>query len=66
MGVNTVADKVRDELDDIASAIDGGGLARPERSRLNKRAYALRQQLEWLVTRAGYVPDTEQFSTSLK
>jgi hypothetical protein len=52
-----IADKIRDELDDIAAELDGGDAPRSRRSMLNKRAHALKEMLRWCETRAGYVRD---------
>lgn len=53
---NSIADKLRDDLDDIASQIDGGGLCREDRKRLNKQAHRLKGLVQWCETRAGYLP----------
>jgi len=54
-GPNLMADKIRDDLDDIAAELDGGGLTRERRSELNKRAHRLKGWLRWCESRAGYV-----------
>ena len=54
-GPSLLADKIRDELDDIGSELDGGALDRAARSALNKRAHRLKQMLHWFESRAGYV-----------
>jgi hypothetical protein len=54
-GPNALADRLRDDLDDIASELDGGGVPRSRRSELNKRAHRLKDLLRWCETRAGYV-----------
>lgn len=54
-GPNRVADKIRDDLDDIAAELDGGALPQSRRSELNKRAHRLKSLLQWCETRAGYV-----------
>ena len=53
-GPNAMADKLRDELDDIASEMDSGELPRRRRSELNKAVHRLKALLEWCETRAGY------------
>lgn len=58
-GPNLVADAVRDDLDNIASELDGGDVPRARRSELNKRAHRLKDLLRWLETRSGYVPATD-------
>lgn len=56
-GPNAMADKIRDELDDIAAELDGGAASRSRRSELNKRAHSLKGLLRWCETRAGYIPN---------
>lgn len=54
-GPNLMADKIRDELDDLAAELDGGGVAKARRSEINKRVHSLKDWLRWCETRAGYV-----------
>lgn len=55
-GPSLLADKLRDDLDDIASELDCGELTRARRSELNKQAHRLKDMLRWFESRAGYVP----------
>ena len=52
-GPKAMADKIREELDDITAEL-GGAAPRPRRSELNKRAHSLKELLKWCETRAGY------------
>lgn len=54
-GPNRLADRLRDDLDDIAAELDGGGISRARRSQLNKAAHRTKDLLRWCETRAGYV-----------
>lgn len=54
-GPNKLADTISDELDDIASRLDGSDLTKPERKRLSKQKHRLEGLLRWCKSRAGYV-----------
>lgn len=54
-GPNAMADFMEDQIVDITSQLEGGGLTREERRPLNKRLHYCRQMLAWCKTRAGYV-----------
>lgn len=54
-GPNSMADFMEDQIVDITSQLEGGGLTRSERSALNKRLHYCRQMLGWCKRRAGYV-----------
>lgn len=51
--LNLLAGKIRDELDDIASDLDGGLADRARRSELNKRAHRLKALLQWVKAGAA-------------
>jgi hypothetical protein len=53
-GPNALADKLRDELDDLGAELEVA-TSKAERSRINKRMHLLKGLLEWCVTRAGYI-----------
>lgn len=52
-GPNRLADKIRDELDDLNAQLEEAR-GKAQRSPLNKRVHILKELLRWCETRAGY------------